>query len=148
MSAQAARRVDPSTIVSTGPGGNYEVVGEVRVSSAADIAVAVCQARAAQPAAQPKWQARVAGRVKALGQWCPYSRSTARKSPKLSRVKWAYLRRRRMVPPAGRSITCAGGQPLERRARKPTTPLTKRLGQTARRRASQTQQHLTPLDLK
>jgi len=144
MSAQAARRVDPSTIVSTGPGSNYEVVGEVRVSSAADIAVAVRQARAAQP----KWQARVAGRVKALGQWCPYSRSTARKSPKLSRVKWAYLRRRRMVPPAGRSITCAGAQPLERRARKPTTPLTKRLGQTARRRASQTQQHLTPLDLK
>jgi acyl-CoA reductase-like NAD-dependent aldehyde dehydrogenase len=56
MSAQAARRVDPSTIVSTGPGRNYEVVGEVRVSSAADIAVAVRQARAAQP----KWQARVA----------------------------------------------------------------------------------------
>jgi acyl-CoA reductase-like NAD-dependent aldehyde dehydrogenase len=58
MSAQAARRVDPSTIVSTDPGRNYEVIGEVRVSSAANIAVAVCQARAAQPAAQPKWQAR------------------------------------------------------------------------------------------
>ena len=123
MSAQAALQLDPSTIVSTNPGRNYEVVGEVRVSSAPDIAVAVRQARAAQPV----WQALgVAGRVKALGQWCPYSRSTARKSPKLSRVKWACLRRRRMAPPAGRSITCAGGQPLERRARKPTTPLTKR----------------------
>ena len=53
MSAQAARRVDPSTIVSTDPGRNYEVIGEVRVSSAADIAVAVRQTRAAQP----KWQA-------------------------------------------------------------------------------------------
>jgi hypothetical protein len=47
MSAQAARRLDQSTIVSTNPGRNYEVVGEVRVSSAADIAVAVRQARGA-----------------------------------------------------------------------------------------------------
>jgi len=63
MSVQDPRQVDPSTIVSTNPGRNYEVVGEVRVSSAADIAVAVHQARAAQPA----WQALgVAGRVKAL----------------------------------------------------------------------------------
>ena len=63
MTAQAALKVDPSTIVSTNPGRNYEVVGEVRVSSAADIAVAVRQARAAQPA----WQnLGVAGRVKAL----------------------------------------------------------------------------------
>jgi acyl-CoA reductase-like NAD-dependent aldehyde dehydrogenase len=64
MTAQAALQVDPSTIVSTNPGRNYEVVGEVRVSAAADIAVAVRQARAAQPA----WQELgVAGRVKALG---------------------------------------------------------------------------------
>ena len=40
------------------------MIGEVRVSSDADIAVSVRQARAAQPA----WQALgVAGRVKALG---------------------------------------------------------------------------------
>ena len=45
MSAPAALQLDPSTIVSTNPGRNYEVVGEVRVSSAADIAVAVRQAR-------------------------------------------------------------------------------------------------------
>ena len=64
MSAQAALQLDPSTIVSTNPGRNYEVVGEVRVSSTPDIAVAVRQARAAQPV----WQALgVAGRVKALG---------------------------------------------------------------------------------
>jgi acyl-CoA reductase-like NAD-dependent aldehyde dehydrogenase len=64
MSPQAALQLDPSTIVSTNPGRNYEVVGEVRVSSAGDIAVAVRQARAAQPA----WQELgVAGRVKALG---------------------------------------------------------------------------------
>jgi aldehyde dehydrogenase (NAD+) len=63
MTAQAVLELDPSTIVSTNPGRNYEVVGEVRVSSAADIAIAVHQARAAQPA----WQALgVAGRVKAL----------------------------------------------------------------------------------
>ena len=53
MSAQAALQLDPSTIVSTNSGRNYEVVREVRVLSAADIAVAVRQARAAQP----KWQA-------------------------------------------------------------------------------------------
>jgi aldehyde dehydrogenase (NAD+) len=65
MSAQAARELDFPTIVSTNPGRNYEVVGEVRVSSAADITVAVRQARAAQPA----WQALgVAGRVEALGR--------------------------------------------------------------------------------
>ena len=64
QTVQATRQVDPSTIVSTNPSRNYEVVGEVRISSAADIAVAVRQARAAQPA----WQALgVAGRVKALG---------------------------------------------------------------------------------
>jgi acyl-CoA reductase-like NAD-dependent aldehyde dehydrogenase len=64
MSAQAALQLDPFTIVSTNPGRNYEVVGEVRVSSAGDIAVAVRQAHAAQPA----WQELgVAGRVKALG---------------------------------------------------------------------------------
>ena len=38
MSAQAPRQVDPSTRISTKPGQNYEAVGEVRVSSAADIA--------------------------------------------------------------------------------------------------------------
>ena len=64
MTTQAALQLDPSTIVSTNPGRNYEVVGEVRVSSAADIAVAVRQARAAQPV----WQSLgVADRVKALG---------------------------------------------------------------------------------
>jgi acyl-CoA reductase-like NAD-dependent aldehyde dehydrogenase len=63
MSAQAARELDPSRIVSTNPGRNYEVIGEVRVSTAADIAVAVRQARAVLPA----WQGLgVAGRVKAL----------------------------------------------------------------------------------
>jgi acyl-CoA reductase-like NAD-dependent aldehyde dehydrogenase len=63
MTAQAPRQVDRFTIVSTNPGRNYELVGEVRVSSAAEIAVAVREARAAQPA----WQALgVAGRVKAL----------------------------------------------------------------------------------
>ena len=52
-----------------GPGKRVEsrpgaVIGEVRVSSDADIAVSVRQARAAQPA----WQALgVASRVKALG---------------------------------------------------------------------------------
>ena len=46
MSAPAAQQLDPSTIVITNPGRNYEVVGEVRVSFAADIAVAVRQARA------------------------------------------------------------------------------------------------------
>jgi acyl-CoA reductase-like NAD-dependent aldehyde dehydrogenase len=55
--------------VAEGPGKRVEsrsgaVIGEVRVSSDADIAVSVRQARAAQPA----WQALgVAGRVKALG---------------------------------------------------------------------------------
>jgi acyl-CoA reductase-like NAD-dependent aldehyde dehydrogenase len=58
MSAQAARRVDPSTIVSTNPGRNYEVVGEVRVSSAAEIAVAARQASAAQST----WQGCGVGR--------------------------------------------------------------------------------------
>jgi acyl-CoA reductase-like NAD-dependent aldehyde dehydrogenase len=43
MTVQAPRQVDPLTIVSTNPGRNYEVVGEVRVSSAADIALAVHQ---------------------------------------------------------------------------------------------------------
>ena len=38
MSAQAPRQVDPPTRISTKPGENYEAVGEVRVSSAADIA--------------------------------------------------------------------------------------------------------------
>jgi acyl-CoA reductase-like NAD-dependent aldehyde dehydrogenase len=63
MTAQVAPRVDLSTIVSTNPGRNYEVLGEVPISSATDIAVAVRRARAAQPA----WQALgVVGRVKAL----------------------------------------------------------------------------------
>jgi delta 1-pyrroline-5-carboxylate dehydrogenase len=62
MSAQAARRVDPSTIVSTNPGRNYEVVGEVRVSSAAEIAVAVRQASAAQST----WQGCGVGRLSRL----------------------------------------------------------------------------------
>jgi acyl-CoA reductase-like NAD-dependent aldehyde dehydrogenase len=63
MTAQVAPRVDPSTIVSTNPSRNYEVLGEVPISSANDIAVAVRRARAAQPA----WQALgVAGRVKSL----------------------------------------------------------------------------------
>jgi acyl-CoA reductase-like NAD-dependent aldehyde dehydrogenase len=63
MSPPTASRLDPFTIVSTNPGRNYEAVGEVRVSTAADIAVAVRQAHAALPA----WQGLgVAGRVKAM----------------------------------------------------------------------------------
>ena len=117
MTAKAAVQLYPSRIVSTNPDRNYEVVGEVRVSSAADIAVAVRQVRVCHPV----WQAPgVEGRVKVLGPVVSLFEDPARKSPKLSRVKWAYLRRRRMAPPAGYSITCAGGQPLERRARKPT----------------------------
>jgi hypothetical protein len=63
MSAQAPRQVHPSTICSTNPGRNYEVAGEVRVSSAADIAGrrATGWYRPARLAG-----AGVAGRVKAL----------------------------------------------------------------------------------
>ena len=64
MTAKAAVQLYPSKIVSTNPGRNYEVVGEVRVSSAADIAVAVRQVCVGHPV----WQALgVEGRVKVLG---------------------------------------------------------------------------------
>ena len=63
MTAQAPLQAEPFTIVSTNPGRNYEVIGEVCVSSAADLAAAVHQARVAQP----PWQALgAAGRAKAL----------------------------------------------------------------------------------
>ena len=114
MSAPAAQQLDPSTIVSTNPGRNYEVVGEVRVSSAADIAVAVRQVRVGQPV----WQALgVEGRVKALG---PVVSLFEEPRQEIAEIIAREMRRRRMAPPAGCSITCAGGQPLERRARKPT----------------------------
>ena len=105
-----------------------EVVGEVRVSSAADIAVAVRQARVGQPT----WQALgVEGRFKALG---PVVSLFEEPRQEIAEIIAREMRRRRMAPPAGCSITCAGGQPLERRARKPT--------------ALADQQHLTPLGLK
>ena len=114
MSAPAAQQLDPSTIVSTNPGRNYEVVGEVRVSSAADIAVAVRQVRVGQPV----WQALgVEGRVKVLG---PVVSLFEEPRQEIAEIIAREMRRRRMAPPAGCSITCAGGQPLERRARKPT----------------------------
>ena len=129
MSAPAALQLDPSTIVSTNPGRNYEVVGEVRVSSAADIAVAVRQARVGQPTT---WQALgVEGRFKALG---PVVSLFEEPRQEIAEIIAREMRRRRMAPPAGCSITCAGGQPLERRARRPT--------------ALADQQHLTPLGLK
>ena len=58
MTAKAAVQLYPSRIVSTNPDRNYEVVGEVRVSSAADIAVAVRQVRVAIPSGRrPVWKA-------------------------------------------------------------------------------------------
>ena len=112
MSAPAAQQLDPSTIVSTNPGRNYEVVGEVRVSSAADIAVAV------RRVGQPTWQALgVEGRFKALG---PVVSLFEEPRQEIAEIIAREMRRGRMAPHAGCSITCAGGQPLERRARKPT----------------------------
>ena len=104
MSAPSAQQLDPSTIVSTNPGRNYEVVGEVRVSSAADIAVAVRQARVGQPT----WQALgVEGRFKALGRVVSLFEEPRQEIAEI--IAREMRRRRRMAPPAGCSITCAGG---------------------------------------
>ena len=90
ISAQAALQLDPSTIVSTNPGRNYEVVGEVG-SHLPVISPSPC-VRHVPPSPLGRslvWQA--ASRL--WGQWRPYSSSTARKLPSLSRGRWAILRR-------------------------------------------------------
>jgi acyl-CoA reductase-like NAD-dependent aldehyde dehydrogenase len=116
MIAPTASRLDPFTIVSTNPGRNYEVVGEVRVSTAADIAVAVRQAHAALPA----WQGLgVAGRVKAMEPVASLLEQHRQEIAEIVAREMAHLRRTPMARLAGCSIACAGLSTTLRRALRP-----------------------------